>query len=60
MKTKITLILLLLLLPLVGGKLFAQVQLNTAPVSYQPSTLGIRIVKIDPLGKLFCSVISPL
>ncbi len=40
MKTKITLILLLLLLPLLGENLFAQVQLNTAPVSYQPATLA--------------------
>lgn len=100
MKTKITFVLLLLLF-MMGGSAFAQVQIN-APTSYQPVSLsqggapgtykvdivnnnaaalngatfslalpagmeyvagtitGIRMVKIDPLGKLFWSVISPL
>ncbi len=38
MKTKITSILFLLLLSLIGGGVFAQVQIN-APLSYQPSSL---------------------
>ncbi|OXB00210.1 hypothetical protein B0A75_09710, partial [Flavobacterium oncorhynchi] len=39
MKTKVTLILLLLLLSLTGGAAFAQVQINT-PTSYQPVNLN--------------------
>lgn len=38
MKTKVTLILLLLLLSFTGGSAFAQVQIS-APASYQPATL---------------------